>query len=272
MTTSQRVAAAGYSLVAVVALGIAGSAQGAAPQAANQDHSGQYPPAEIALGARVYSANCANCHGPTGTGVGTIDLRRGPLPRAATEAALRTVIASGFPASGMPGVKLQPNEVAGLVAFIRSGFDAPAAAPGPAGSAARGQILFEGRANCLSCHRVEDRGKDTAPDLSEIGRLRTPAAIQRSLLDPNGSMLPINRPVRAVTRDGRVITGRRLNEDTFTVQLMSDQGRLVSLVKSELKEWSVSTTSPMPSYKATLSPEELADLVAYVASLKGLRP
>ena len=43
----------------------------------------------------------------------------------------------------------------------------------------------------------------------------------------------------------------------------------VSLVKSGLSEWSVSTTSPMPSFKDTLTPDELIDLVAYVSSLKG---
>ena len=36
-------------------------------------------------------------------------------------------------------------------------------------------------------------------------------------------MMPINRPVRIVTKDGRTITGRRLNEDTYTVQLIDDR-------------------------------------------------
>ena len=48
-------------------------------------------------------------------------------------------------------------------------------------------------------------------------------------------MLPINRPVRAVTQDGRTIRGRRLNEDTYTVQLIDEQERLVSLVKADLQ-------------------------------------
>jgi putative heme-binding domain-containing protein len=110
------------------------------------------------------------------------------------------------------------------------------------------------------------------PDLSEIGRLRQPAAIERSLLDPTGSMQPINRPVRAVLKDGTVITGRRLNEDLLTVQLITNDGQLVSLVKPELREWTVSTTSTMPSYKDALTPRERADLVAYLVSLKGVRP
>ena len=85
-------------------------------------------------------------------------------------------------------------------------------------------------------------------------------------------MMPINRPVRAVTRDGTVINGRRLNEDTYTVQLIDDRERLVSLNKVDLREYTISTASPMPSYKSTLSADEMADLVAYLLSLKGAVP
>ena len=82
-------------------------------------------------------------------------------------------------------------------------------------------------------------------------------------------MLPINRPVRIVTRDGKVINGRRLNEDTYTVQLADEEGRLISLAKSDLREFTISTKSTMPSYEKELTPEELADVVSYLLSLKG---
>ena len=137
---------------------------------------------------------------------------------------------------------------------------------------AKGKIIFEGAGQCLSCHRVNVAGGDVGPDLTDIGRTRTAVAIQRSLVDPTGSMQPINRPVRAVKRDGSVITGRRLNEDTYTVQIVTGEGRLVSLVKADLAQWPVATTSPMPSFKDTLKPDELIDLVAYLTSLKGTRP
>jgi len=159
----------------------------------------------------------------------------------------------------LPGGPASPGQVA-------------ATGEAPSGNAARGQAAFEGKGGCGQCHRVNGRGSRKAPDLTDIGRTRTAAAIQRSLVDPTGSMQPINRPVRAVKADGTVITGRRLNEDTYTVQLLTGEGRLVSLVKSELTQWSVDTTSPMPSYKDTLKPDELVDLVAYLASLKGTRP
>jgi hypothetical protein len=83
-------------------------------------------------------------------------------------------------------------------------------------------------------------------------------------------MRPINRPVHAVTKDGKVINGRRLNEDTWSVQLIDAQERLVSLTKADLREYSVLPTSLMPSYKDKLRAQELADVVAYLLTLKGM--
>jgi len=94
-------------------------------------------------------------------------------------------------------------------------------------------------------------------------------SLERSLVDPTSQMWPINRPVRIVTRDGKVINGRRLNEDTYTVQMMDDKGHLVSLAKADLREFTILVESPMPPYRRKLTSEEVADLVAYLLSLKG---
>ena len=69
-------------------------------------------------------------------------------------------------------------------------------------------------------------------------------------------MMPINRPVRVVTKDGTVINGRRLNEDTYGVQLIDDHERLHSLVKADLREYTIARTSPMPPFKGKLSRAE----------------
>ena len=79
--------------------------------------------------------------------------------------------------------------------------------------------------------------------------MRTAATLQRALRDPTDALIPINRPVRAVLRDGTVVTGRRLNEDTHTVQLIDERERLVSLEKASLREYSVTTAAQMPSYE-----------------------
>jgi len=95
--------------------------------------------------------------------------------------------------------------------------------------------------------------------------------IEKSLVDPGAVVLPQNRFVKVVTKDGSTVTGRLMNQDTFTLQLIDTQDRLRSFVIADLRQHSVVTTSSMPSYKDKLSSQELSDLVAYLVSLKGAR-
>lgn len=237
----------------------------ARPELRAQDHPGQYSQAEIEAGSRVYNAQCAQCHGPNGDMVSGIDLRRGLFRRSSSDEDLARVIVAGVPGAGMPPFALPPSDVAGVVAFIRAGFDRTGDVR--IGSAARGREVFDA-SGCRDCHRVSGRGPRAAPDLSDIGLVRTPASLRRTLLDPSSGMMPINRPIRIVTRDGRTIRGRRLNEDTHTVQLITDTEQLLSIQKRDLRSYVVDTASPMPSYAGRLTDDELADLVAYLLTLK----
>jgi putative heme-binding domain-containing protein len=236
-------------------------------QGPSQDH--QYSTADIEAGSRLYAGQCSLCHGPNGDSVNGVDLRRGQFRRSVSDEDVAKVIVGGLPDAGMPGFRLQPSEVNTLVAFIRAGFDVSGIAV-KVGNPGRGQTLFSGKAGCATCHRLNGSGPRVAPDLSDIGAIRSPAALQRSLLDPTSAMLPINRPVRIVTRDGRTIRGRRLNEDSYTVQIIDEQERLMSFVKADLREYELGKTSPMPSVAKTLSGEELADVIAFLLTLKGL--
>ncbi|MDX1383261.1 MAG: c-type cytochrome [Thermoanaerobaculia bacterium] len=231
------------------------------------DHT--YGAEAIETGSRVYTRECALCHGTNGGDVEGVDLRSGRFLRPLSDDDIRAVVTTGIADAGMPAVKLRSDELEGLVAFIRAGFD-PAGVAVRVGDAERGRALFEGRGECLSCHRVAGRGSRVAPDLTDIGAIRTPAMLQLSLLDPTATMRPIHRPLYAVTRDGRTIRGRRLNEDTYTVQLIDDQERLLSVAKADLVELELAETSPMPSMRGEMSAQELADLVAYLLSLRGL--
>ena len=133
-----------------------------------------------------------------------------------------------------------------------------------------GRTITETKGACLDCHRINNQGSRRAPNLSEIGATRSAGSIERSLIDPDSQMWPINRPVLVVTKDGKTFDGRRLNEDTYTVQIADEAGRLISLNKSEIRRLEVSTKSTMPSYKDKLTPDELSDVVTYLLTLKGL--
>jgi cytochrome c oxidase cbb3-type subunit 3 len=234
-----------------------------------QGHPDDYPRADIEYGATIYAAECERCHGADGGGVSGVNLRSGNFRNAKTDLQLRTVITNGFPTAGMPAfTKLDTPQLTGVIAYLRNmnTFDRGSV---KSGDAHRGQLVFDGKGACLRCHRVEGNGGRIGPDLSDIGANRSPGSLQRSLLDPSSQMFPINRPVHIVTRDGRVINGRRLNEDTYTVQVSDQDGRLLSLNKSDLKEFTILTRSNMPSYKDELTTDEIADVIAYLLSLKG---
>ena len=129
--------------------------------------------------------------------------------------------------------------------------------------------LFEGKGQCLTCHAVNGSGSRVGPNLTDIGAVRRSTELERSILEPDAEIRAENRPVRAVTRDGATITGRLLNQDSFTLQVLDASERLVSIAKSDLREYAMLKSSPMPSYRDKLTAEELADVVSYLASLKG---
>jgi putative heme-binding domain-containing protein len=223
---------------------------------------------DIENGARLYRANCASCHGPDGDAIPGVDLRRGKFKRAVTDDDLYRIISEGIPGTPMTATSMFPSQVLATIAYLRSLAKAPATRA--AGDPTRGRALFAGKGGCVSCHRVSGSGGRLGPDLTDVGAVRTAAYLEASVLRPGESVLPPQRFVRAVTREGATITGRRLNEDTHTVQLIDTKERLLSLLKSELKEYEVLKTSAMPSFEGKFSRQELDDLVAYLASLKGL--
>jgi len=231
-------------------------------------HDAQYSDADIAYGAKLYAEKCVTCHGAQGDAIGGVNLRSGKFRNAVIDRDLERFIRAGSPA-GMPAFTLDSAEMAGIVAYLRN-MNAFDSATVKAGDASRGRAVFEGKGACTSCHRVGPLGSRVAPNLTEIGSTRSAGSIQRSLVDPTSQMMPINRPVRVVTKDGTTVSGRRLNEDTYTLQIIDDRERLHSFAKTELKEFTISTTSPMPSFKGTLSENELADVLAYLLTLKGL--
>jgi len=239
-----------------------------AAQNSTQARDIEYAPADIAYGARMYDAQCTTCHGANGDGVAGVDLRSGRFRNAVTDQDLTRVITTGIQGTGMLAFKFDPSEIAGIIAYLRNmnTFDRGSMKAGDAG---RGRTVFEGKGDCARCHRVDAQGSRVAPNLSDIGATRSAGMLLRSLTEPNSQMMPINRPVRAVTRDGKVINGRRLNEDTYTVQLLDDHEKLLSLTKADLREYTILTVSPMPPYKDRLTQDELADVVAYLLSLKG---
>ena len=234
-----------------------------------QEHVGEYARADIEFGASLYAANCSVCHGVNGDGVAGVNLRSGQFRRAANDYELSAIILGGIPEAAMPAGNYTGSEVSGLVAFLRTMGEVDPSTLS-IGDSSRGRSVFSQKGACLDCHRIAGEGSRQAPDLTAIGASRSAGQLERALVDPTGSMLPVNRPIRAVTNTGEVINGRRLNENTYTIQIVDENNRLRSLEKDSLSELTAVTVSPMPNFGESLSEQELSDLLAYLLTLKGI--
>jgi putative heme-binding domain-containing protein len=107
------------------------------------------------------------------------------------------------------------------------------------------------------------------PDLSDVATRLTVDELQKSLLEPSQDVPPQYKSFRVVTRDGTTVTGKLLNKDQFSIQMLDSKERLVSFQRSNVRESDFVSTAPMPSYKSKLGQDEITDLIAYLASLKG---
>jgi putative heme-binding domain-containing protein len=236
----------------------------AVPAAAQQT---RYLPAEIAAGQAVYTATCTGCHGPDGDGVGGINFAQGKFRRAQSDDDLVRIIVRGIPNTPMAPTGMSEGQAGAVVAYLRSMTAAGDAPTG--GDAARGEAIVEGKGQCLTCHSIGLNGLHAGPTLTTIGSERRAVDLMRSLVDPGAEVRAENRTVRIVMKDGRTLTGRFLNQDTFSIQLIDATDTLMSIDKADVRESSILKTSPMPSFKAKLSAQELADVVSYLSSLKG---
>src|SRR4030095_498873 len=227
---------------------------------------------EIEMGRQQYFKNCYRCPRADGDYVTNADIGRGKFKRASTDEQLVQLIRNGIPDTAMAPMDNISEANAKLIAgYLRSmAATAAAVASWPPGSANRGKTLFETKGGCINCHRVSDTGSRAGPDLSQIGGQRRSVELHRSLIEPDSEIVPANRFVKVVTRDGATTTGRLLNQDSFTIQLLDAKDeKLKSFTKTNVREFTFVDKSPMPSFKDKLSAQELADVISYLGSLKG---
>jgi cytochrome c oxidase cbb3-type subunit III len=222
---------------------------------------------------------CSRCHGPDGGGGDGPNLTRS-VTRDKDDQTLLGIIRDGIPDRGMPGFQQFTNvELRSLVSYLRS-LGRIAAVASLQGDAEKGKLVYQ-KLGCSSCHTIAGDGGTFGPELTNIGTRRAPDYLLQAIVEPTAALprgvmaVPgrgLNEflPVRVVTRDGREITGIRVNEDSFTIQLKNISGELFSFRKDGLRQLDKEVgKSLMPDYRGKLSGTELNDLVAYLFRLGG---
>jgi putative heme-binding domain-containing protein len=150
----------------------------------------------------------------------------------------------------------------------RNGRDAATTAakpPAPSRDVSRGMALFESK-NCLMCHRIGDKGSHVGPNLTNIGARRDSEKLLASIRNPDAEVLPENRFVQVVLKDGTAVRGRLLNHDATSVQLIDTKEKLRSFTVQQIRSYTILEKGLMPP-EPDLSDQDVADIVNYLASL-----
>jgi putative heme-binding domain-containing protein len=140
----------------------------------------------------------------------------------------------------------------------------------PDGKAQSGrQIFFSRKAACSACHRVGSDGGKIGPDLSKVGERRTPRDLLEAIVLPSNSIARGFESHAIRTQDGQTLTGLVVRETAESLFLRTLDQRELRVKRSDIDQLQSSPTSIMPAgLDAALSRQELADLVAYLQSLK----
>ncbi len=222
---------------------------------------------DVAAGGLIYRSHCAICHGLKGEGGRGADLTTGMFRHGANDDDLYRTISEGIPGTEMPGTFFNGRQLWQIVAYVRSLSEGRAAEQAN-GDPIKGRAVYRAK-GCGGCHLVNGEGGRMGPDLSQVGAQRSLGHLQMSVTQPSANVLPQHWSVSAVTKGGKKISGLRMNEDTFSVQLLDADERLVSLSKADLSQFEIDRNSSMPAYEGQFKGREFDDLIAYLASLQG---
>ena len=107
------------------------------------------------------------------------------------------------------------------------------------------------------------------PPLDGIGRRRSATYLRTKLVNPGKELSANFAVVQLTTRSGQKVSGIRLNEDTWSIQVREMNSKIHSLWKDDLSELKVEQRTMMPSYRDKLTSEELEDIVAHLVQMRG---
>jgi putative heme-binding domain-containing protein len=139
------------------------------------------------------------------------------------------------------------------------------------GDAARGMKLFndEQRLLCSKCHSVDGSASKAGPDLFAAGDAFGRRDLVEAVLLPSATIAPGYGTVIVETKTGVAYQGTLKQSTDAALQLMGIDGKLVSIATADIKEKSGNAVSLMPEgLHASLSPQEFADLIEYLTSLR----
>jgi len=138
------------------------------------------------------------------------------------------------------------------------------------GDIANGEkVFFRPSSTCATCHQVNGRGIDFGPKLSGIGTKLGREALFLSILDPSAGISVGYEAWLLKTKNSAEAIGIITSQTDDEVTLKVPGGISITYKAADIvRRTQLPTSIMLPGLQATMTPQELVDLIAYLHSLK----
>jgi putative heme-binding domain-containing protein len=154
----------------------------------------------------------------------------------------------------------RPDDVEGWRRAIASGGDPHAGE----------RVFFAPSTGCVSCHRIQHRGRKIGPDLDNVGQSMRREQIIDSILRPSASFAPQYQAWFVELRDDTYYTGVQLDHKSAgDIELFTTEGKTRRFKASEIMDYGILNNSLMPDgLEEAMTVTEFRDLIAFLESLR----
>ena len=130
-------------------------------------------------------------------------------------------------------------------------------------------VFFRETSACSSCHKINGRGAEVGPNLSEIGAKLGKDALIESILDPSAGISMGFEAWQIELKNGDESFGLIASETPDELAIKDTKGIVTRFKKSDVLKREQQKISIMPAgLQATMSTEEFVDLLEFLASSK----
>ena len=236
------------------------------PQPVQTREPGRASGATLLEGKRIFASSCAACHGLDGRGGERApDIAARREMQRLSDVKLFRIVDAGKPGTGMPSFRsLGSSAIKSVVSYLRTlqGGGESATLPG---NPQKGESIFFAKSSCSGCHIVGGKGGFLAADLSSYARTRSVEEIREAITNPDSMRRAGEKIVAVVTRNGEQYIGMVRNEDNFSLQLQTVDGKFHFFMKSELQTLERQAQSVLPAgYHSALGGRDLDDVISFL--------
>jgi len=214
-------------------------------------------------GRILFESSCAGCHGLDGRGGEKgPNIATRPEISGRSDAEIRAIVQRGVPGAGMPAFnRLGAAKLQVLVRYLRTlqGLNGKTEI---AGNADEGRKLFFKDGSCATCHMINGAGGFLGSDLSSYGAVTSVAEMSEQIT--NHGQLPRARKMVVSTPDGNRLAGFARNEDNFSLQVQTLDGKFHFLDKSTVIGVEYSPAATAVDAEKKLSKGDLDALISYL--------